>query len=137
MYSELLGQLHFWVFFVGVNLLFFPMHFLGLQGMPRRYPDYPDAFALWNKVATHGYEIMAAGMAIFFINLIWSLIAGKPAGTIPGAKARRRWNGRCPARRPTTSSRRCRASTDRRSSLDPNEAPEQDFGAFFITLALR
>ncbi|APX64950.1 cytochrome c oxidase subunit I [Sphingomonas sp. gentR] len=83
MYSELLGQLHFWVFFAGVNLLFFPMHFLGLQGMPRRYPDYPDAFALWNKVATHGYEIMAAGMAIFFINLIWSLIAGKPAGDNP------------------------------------------------------
>jgi cytochrome c oxidase subunit I len=83
MYSELLGQLHFWVFFVGVNLLFFPMHFLGLQGMPRRYPDYPDAFAHWNEVATIGYMIMAAGMVIFFVNIIWSLVAGKQAPDNP------------------------------------------------------
>lgn len=79
MYSELLGQLHFWVFFVGVNVLFFPMHFLGLQGMPRRYPDYPDAFAFWNGIATHGYELMALGMVFFFINVFYSLFAGKKA----------------------------------------------------------
>ncbi|EQB32972.1 cytochrome c oxidase subunit I [Sphingobium ummariense] len=79
MYNEFLGQLHFWVFFVGVNLLFFPMHFLGLSGMPRRYPDYPEAFAYWNGIASHGYEIMAAGMLIFFVNLIWSLAAGRKA----------------------------------------------------------
>ncbi|MBD8547523.1 cytochrome c oxidase subunit I [Sphingomonas sp. CFBP 8760] len=83
MYNELLGQLHFWVFFIGVNVMFFPMHFLGLQGMPRRYPDYPDAYAHWNTVASVGYMIMAAGMAIFFVNLIWSLIAGKKAGDNP------------------------------------------------------
>src|SRR5213595_3576030 len=52
MYSELLGQLHFWLFFVGVNVLFFPMHFLGMDGMQRRVPDYADAFAGWNHVAT-------------------------------------------------------------------------------------
>ncbi len=79
MYSELLGQLHFWTFFVGVNILFFPMHFLGLQGMPRRYPDYPDAYALWNHVATIGYFIMFASMVIFFVNVIWALVAGKKA----------------------------------------------------------
>ncbi|MBU1796289.1 MAG: cbb3-type cytochrome c oxidase subunit I, partial [Alphaproteobacteria bacterium] len=79
MYNEFLGQLHFWVFFVGVNMLFFPMHFLGLSGMPRRYPDYPAAFEKWNSVATHGYEIMAVGMVIFFINVFWSLAAGKKA----------------------------------------------------------
>ena len=83
MYNELLGQLHFWVFFVGVNVMFFPMHFLGLQGMPRRYPDYPDAFAHWNGVATMGYHIMAAGMVVFFVNLIWSLAAGKKAADNP------------------------------------------------------
>lgn len=79
MYSELLGQLHFWVFFIGVNVLFFPMHFLGLQGMPRRYPDYPDAYAHWNEVATWGYMIMVAGVAIFFVNILWSLFAGRKA----------------------------------------------------------
>jgi len=79
MYSELLGQLHFWVFFIGVNVMFFPMHFLGLQGMPRRYPDYPDAYAHWNQVATIGYMIMFAGMLIFFVNIAWSLFAGRKA----------------------------------------------------------
>ncbi|MDP5280981.1 cytochrome c oxidase subunit I [Sphingomonas sp. DG1-23] len=83
MYSELLGQLHFWVFFIGVNVMFFPMHFLGLQGMPRRYPDYPDAYAHWNQVATVGYMIMAAGVAIFFVNVFWSLFAGRKAGANP------------------------------------------------------
>jgi cytochrome c oxidase subunit 1 len=83
MYNEFLGQLHFWVFFIGVNVLFFPMHFLGLSGMPRRYPDYPEAFAKWNAVASHGYEIMTVGMLIFFVNLIWSLAAGKKAADNP------------------------------------------------------
>ncbi|UYY57568.1 cytochrome c oxidase subunit I [Sphingomonas sp. S2-65] len=83
MYNEFLGQLHFWVFFIGVNVLFFPMHFLGLQGMPRRYPDYPDAYAYWNQIASHGYEIMALGMVFFFVNIIWSLISGKKAEDNP------------------------------------------------------
>ena len=83
MYNELLGQLHFWVFFIGVNVLFFPMHFLGLQGMPRRYPDYPNAFEHWNTIATDGYMIMAFGMLIFFVNVIWSLLAGPKAPDNP------------------------------------------------------
>jgi cytochrome c oxidase subunit 1 len=83
MYSEVLGQLHFWVFFVGVNVLFFPMHFLGLDGMPRRIPDYPDAFAHYNHVASIGYMIMVVGMLFFFVNVIWSLLAGKKVGDNP------------------------------------------------------
>ncbi|MES2096040.1 MAG: cytochrome c oxidase subunit I [Pseudomonadota bacterium] len=84
MYNEPLGQLHFWVFFIGVNILFFPMHFLGLQGMPRRYPDYQDALSYWNHIASvYGYSLMLAGMVIFFINIIWSLIAGKQAPDNP------------------------------------------------------
>ena len=83
MYSELLGQLHFWGFFIGVNVLFFPMHFLGRQGMPRRYPDYPDAFGYWNHIATIGYMIMAASMVVFFVNILYAFIAGKKAPANP------------------------------------------------------
>ncbi|MFL6723113.1 MAG: cytochrome c oxidase subunit I [Sphingomicrobium sp.] len=79
MYNELLGKMHFFIMFIGVNLIFFPQHFLGLDGMPRRIPDYSPAFAEWNKVSTIGYEVMAVGMVIFFINMIWSLAAGKKA----------------------------------------------------------
>ena len=83
MMNEALGQLHFWLFFVGVNMLFFPMHFLGLDGMPRRIPDYPDAFAYWNHIASIGYMIMGIGVVLFFINIFWSLFAGKVAGNNP------------------------------------------------------
>lgn len=76
-YNEVLGQLHFWVFFVGVNILFFPMHFLGQDGMPRRIPDYPNAYAEYNYIASVGYAIMGVGMLFFFINVIWSLFAGR------------------------------------------------------------
>jgi cytochrome c oxidase subunit 1 len=83
MYSEALGRLHFWIFFIGVNIVFFPMHFLGMAGMPRRYPDYPDAFFLWNHVASLGYLVMAFGMVFFFMNLVWSFMRGRPAGDNP------------------------------------------------------
>jgi cytochrome c oxidase subunit 1 len=66
-YSEFLAQLHFWVFFVGVNVTFFPMHFLGLSGMPRRIPDYPDAFYEWNAVASFGSLISTLSRVIFFV----------------------------------------------------------------------
>jgi cytochrome c oxidase subunit 1 len=65
-YSEILGQIHFWLFFIGVNLTFFPMHFLGLAGMPRRIPDYPDAFSGWNAVASFGSLISALSALLFF-----------------------------------------------------------------------
>ena len=79
MYVEWLAQVHFWLFFIGVNILFFPMHFLGADGMPRRIPDYPDAFAKWNLVATDGYKLMAFSMIFFFVNVIYSMFAGKKA----------------------------------------------------------
>ena len=65
-YPEILGKIHFWLFFLGVNVTFFPMHFLGLAGMPRRVPDYADAFAGWNSIASFGSYISAISMLLFF-----------------------------------------------------------------------
>ena len=83
MYSELLGQLHFWVTFVGVNLAFFPMHFLGLQGMPRRYVDYPDAFAGWNEVSSYGAFIAGFGVLIFLFMVAEAFVKKRKAGDNP------------------------------------------------------
>ena len=82
-YSEFLGKLHFWVTFVGVNLTFFPMHFLGLAGMPRRYIDYPDAFAGWNMVASIGSYIGALGAILFLVVIIEAFIAKRRAADNP------------------------------------------------------
>jgi len=65
-YPEILGKIHYWTTFVGVNITFFPMHFLGLAGMPRRIPDYPDAFSGWNAVASYGSYITLISTAFFF-----------------------------------------------------------------------
>ncbi len=65
-YPEVLGKIHFWLFFAGVNITFFPMHFLGLAGMPRRIPDYPDAYADWNAIASFGSYISAISVIFFF-----------------------------------------------------------------------
>ncbi len=65
-YPEILGKIHFCLFFIGVNVTFFPMHFLGLAGMPRRVPDYPDAFAGWNAIASFGSYISAISVVVFF-----------------------------------------------------------------------
>jgi len=65
-YNETLGHIHFWTLFIGVNVTFFPMHFLGLAGMPRRIPDYPDAYAGWNSVATFGSMISIASVIVLF-----------------------------------------------------------------------
>jgi cytochrome c oxidase subunit 1 len=71
-YNETYGQIHFWTFFVGVNLTFFPMHFLGLAGMPRRISDYPDAFAGWNYVASLG-SMVSIVATLFFFYLVLSM----------------------------------------------------------------
>jgi heme/copper-type cytochrome/quinol oxidase subunit 1 len=68
-YSELLARLHFWLFFLGVNITFFPMHFLGMAGMPRRISVYPDAFWSWNYIATYGACISFISLLLFFFLL--------------------------------------------------------------------
>jgi cytochrome c oxidase subunit 1 len=67
LYPETFGQIHFWIFFVGVNITFFPMHFLGIAGMPRRIPDYPDSFAGWNSIASYGSYLSVTGGLFFFV----------------------------------------------------------------------
>ncbi|MCD2172980.1 cytochrome c oxidase subunit I [Rhizobium sp. C4] len=83
MYSETLGNLHFFVMFIGVNMVFFPQHFLGLAGMPRRYIDYPDAFAGWNYVSSLGSYISAVGVLIFFVCIIEAFMKKRVAGDNP------------------------------------------------------
>ena len=110
MYNEFIGKLHFWLTFIGANVLFFPQHFLGLAGMPRRYVDYPDAFAGWNRVSSIGSYITALGTVVFFIGARAGVHAeAEGRATIRGARARRRSSGRCRRRRRSTASRRCRA----------------------------
>jgi len=76
-YPEILGQIHFWTFFVGVNITFFPMHFLGLAGMPRRIPDYPDAYSGWNAIASYGSYISAISSLLFFYILYVTFTEGE------------------------------------------------------------
>ncbi len=83
-YNETLGKLHFWTTFIGVNLTFFPQHFLGLAGMPRRYPDYPDAYAFWNFISSCGAYLSFASTIVFFLlPAIYTVFAGKKAAANP------------------------------------------------------
>ena len=83
MYSEPLGKLHFWLTFIGVNLTFFPQHFLGAAGMPRRYADYPDAYWGWNFVSSIGSYISGVSLLVFLVMLARAFAQKKEAGANP------------------------------------------------------
>jgi len=70
--NENLSKVHFWLTIIGVNLTFFPMHFLGLSGMPRRVPDYPDGFNFWNTISTYGAILNLLSVGVFIL-LLFSL----------------------------------------------------------------
>jgi cytochrome c oxidase subunit 1 len=82
-FPEWAGKVHFWLTFIGVNILFFPMHFLGLAGMPRRYIDYPDAYAGWNEVASWGSYLTLIATLFFVVMALYSLLAGRKAAANP------------------------------------------------------
>ncbi len=82
-YNGFLAGLQFWIMFIGVNIIFFPQHFLGLQGMPRRYIDYPEAFSYWNQVSSWGYVITAVGVLVFLVTLVEMFIVKRRAGDNP------------------------------------------------------
>ncbi len=82
-YSEWMGKVHFWLFFFGTNLTFFPQHFLGMAGMPRRIPDYPDVYAGWNYWSSIGSYI-SFGAALWFLVVVAELfIRKRPAAANP------------------------------------------------------
>jgi len=83
MYNETIGKVHFWLTFVGVNFVFFPQHFLGLAGMPRRIADYPDAYAGWNLVSSLGSYVSGAGVLVFFYGVAMAFIRKEAAANNP------------------------------------------------------
>jgi cytochrome c oxidase subunit 1 len=79
MYDERLGKLHFWLSFIGVNVTFFPQHFIGLAGMPRRYPDYALVFADWNMVSSVGAFLFGFSQLLFLFIVVKTVMGGKKA----------------------------------------------------------
>ncbi len=76
-YSEFWGKVHFWLTFIGANILFFPQHFLGLSGMNRHYVEYPPGLAGWNQISSYGSYITAAATLLFFATMIMAMVRAK------------------------------------------------------------
>jgi cytochrome c oxidase subunit 1 len=91
MYNETLGKLHFWLTFVALNATFFPMHYVGLRGMPRRVSDYSDQFADINLFISIASFVLGATVLIFFYNMITSWARGAPAGDNPWRSMTLEW----------------------------------------------
>jgi cytochrome c oxidase subunit 1 len=83
MYSETIGKVHFWLTFIGVNIVFFPQHFLGLAGMPRRVADYPTAYEGWNMVSSLGSYVSFLGMLVFFYGVAVAFMRKEKAADNP------------------------------------------------------
>ena len=79
MYSEVMGKTHFWLAFIGLNLTFFPMHFSGLAGMPRRIPDYHMMFADWNMISSVGAFLFGGAQVLFLYIVVSTIVSGKKA----------------------------------------------------------
>jgi cytochrome c oxidase subunit 1 len=76
-FNDFLGKIHFWTLFVGVNLTFFPQHFLGMSGMPRRIPDYADSYTGWNAVSSFGSLVSVVAILVF-IYIIYDIFTNQP-----------------------------------------------------------
>ena len=82
-FDEFIGKLHFWITFIGVNIIFFPQHFLGLAGMPRRIADYPDAYAGWNQISSYGSYLSAFGVFVFLFGVSQAFLRKEKAANNP------------------------------------------------------
>ncbi|MBX6353262.1 MAG: cytochrome c oxidase subunit I [Thermoflavifilum sp.] len=96
MYNNKLGHLSFWLYFIGTQITFFPMHFVGLAGMPRRYALYAPEFQFWNDVSTVGAYILGAATLIVIFNLAWSAVYGKEAAANPWGARTLEWQTSSP-----------------------------------------
>lgn len=82
-YNETWAQVHFWLLFIGANVTFLPMHWLGLSGMPRRIPDYPTAFAAWNLVCSYGAYVSVVSLLVFFAVVAEAFISARQSAANP------------------------------------------------------